>query len=160
MMRFSVVVVTIIGICLSASVVLAECPDGKSEVLLVTPSGKEKLLCVSDNAMDGIENAAEHSPALFTSTTETPEGTDCPCYEAADLDGCECAEDTMNCGVIGAGTFCRHYVCKGVNLETMGAVGEVASDEMAPLACYGNGRILEIGDSEYESCLTLMGMGN
>ena len=57
--------------------VLAECPEGKSEVMLMTPSGKTKTICVSDNAIPGIENAAEHN-AGFTLEPE------CPCMEVWD----------------------------------------------------------------------------
>jgi hypothetical protein len=57
---FAVVCLVVIG----ASVASAECPEGKSEMLLITPSGKEKVLCVSDNVVLGIENAAENSAII------------------------------------------------------------------------------------------------
>ena len=63
---------------LSAAIpVLAACPDGKSEVLLMTPSGITKTICVSDNAIPGIENAAEHNGGF----TLEPE---CPCLDVWD----------------------------------------------------------------------------
>ena len=65
-------------ICVLTSIsVLAECPEGKSEVLLTTPSGKTNTMCVSDNAILGIENAAEHSVRVMIA----PE---CPCLDVWD----------------------------------------------------------------------------
>lgn len=65
-------------ICVSAAVpVLAECPEGKSEVLLMTPSGITKTICISDNAIPGIENAAAN-PGGFTLEPA------CPCLDVWD----------------------------------------------------------------------------
>lgn len=46
---------------LAAGHAIAQCPDGKSEVVVVTPSGLSKTICVSDNALPGIETAAENA---------------------------------------------------------------------------------------------------
>jgi hypothetical protein len=65
-------------ICVLTSIsVLAECPEGKSEVLLTTPSGKTNTMCVSDTAILRIENAAEHSDRVMIA----PE---CPCLDVWD----------------------------------------------------------------------------
>jgi hypothetical protein len=45
----------------AASDVLAQCAEGKQAVEISTPSGKVKTLCIPDAAVQGIENAAEHS---------------------------------------------------------------------------------------------------
>jgi len=57
--------------------VLAGCPEGKSEVVIVTPNGISKTICVSDNAIPGIENAAEHSAQLAIEPV-------CPCLDVWD----------------------------------------------------------------------------
>jgi hypothetical protein len=62
---------------LTAIPVLAECPEGKSEVILMTPKGVTKTICVSDNAIPGIENAAEHSGSLIIAA-------ECPCLDVWD----------------------------------------------------------------------------
>ena len=70
------VVFSVIALALSmfiASVALAECPEGKSEVILVTPSGKIKTICVPDTALPGIENAAEHSPGTIVAVAVAEE---------------------------------------------------------------------------------------
>ena len=65
-------------ICLTTAIpVLAECPEGKSEVLLMTPSGITKTICVSDKAIPGIENAAEQSGAIRIEAA-------CPCLDVWD----------------------------------------------------------------------------
>ena len=65
-------------ICLSTAIpVLAQCPKGKSEVIVMTPSGITKTICVSDNAIPGIENAAEHSGGLILPA-------ECPCLDVWD----------------------------------------------------------------------------
>ena len=54
------------------------CPEGKYPVQLVTPSGNQKTICVSDNAVQGIENAAENSSGLVIPIS-------CPCWTADDI---------------------------------------------------------------------------
>jgi hypothetical protein len=49
-----------------------ECPEGRVEVLIETPSGKVKILCMPAAAVDGLENAADHSQGAITPLT-------CPC---------------------------------------------------------------------------------
>jgi len=44
-----------------APIASAQCPEGKQPVTMVTPSGKVKTLCIPENAVKGIENAAENS---------------------------------------------------------------------------------------------------
>ena len=60
--------------------ILAECPEGKSEVVLYTPSGNANMLCVSDNALPGIENANTHT------TLDACEEVTCPCWDAETLE--------------------------------------------------------------------------
>ena len=50
---------------------LAECKEGQSEVVVVTPSGISKTICVDDNAIPGIEQAAENSPLELVHATFT-----------------------------------------------------------------------------------------
>ncbi len=73
------VVLGIVAIALAVALpASAQCPEGKSEILIVTPSGRDKVRCVPDQALPGIENAADHSAG-----TVLP--ADCPCFTAEDL---------------------------------------------------------------------------
>jgi hypothetical protein len=56
----------------------AECPEGKSEVQLTTPNGRQKAICVPDDALPGIENAAEHSDGTIIPSS-------CPCWDETDI---------------------------------------------------------------------------
>jgi len=72
----AIITCTLTVLALSAffatEVALAECKAGKVEVVIITPSGKEKTICVSENALAGFENAAEHSETTFEVA--------CPCF--------------------------------------------------------------------------------
>ena len=57
----------------AAHAVSAECPEGKSVVVLMTPSGNVKNICVADAAIPGIENAAENAPLEIAPA--------CPCED-------------------------------------------------------------------------------
>ena len=62
-------------------VVHAQCPEGKQAVTMVTKSGIAKILCIPDNAVKGIENAAEHSSTTVVAAI-------CPekCWSPKDLE--------------------------------------------------------------------------
>ena len=65
--------IALLVICLFVTIpVLAQCPEGMSEVVVVTPSGISNTICIEDAAIPGIENAAVHSPAFVISGG-------CPC---------------------------------------------------------------------------------
>ena len=50
-------------ICIfAAHTVTAQCPEGKSEVVIVTPNGVSKNICVNNAAIPGLEQAQEDSP--------------------------------------------------------------------------------------------------
>lgn len=71
-------VFTVIGaLCLSFVLLstgwAAECPVGKSPVVMTTPSGKVHELCVPDTAVTGLEHAIGGSGVNITGT--------CPCFE-------------------------------------------------------------------------------
>jgi hypothetical protein len=74
---FAIVIVLALSMFI-ASVALAECPEGKSEVILVTPSGKIKTICVPETALPGIENAAEHSAGNIVPAS-------CPCLTVEEI---------------------------------------------------------------------------
>ena len=59
----------------------AECPVGTSPVTMITPSGKTKTLCINDNAVQGIENAADNS-----STTVVPSSCTKGCWTPDDVE--------------------------------------------------------------------------
>ncbi len=96
-MKYTAIVVTLLLTGIGAA--WAECPEGKSEVVLYTPSGKANMLCVSDNALPGIANANEHT------TLDVCEEVTCPCWDAETLenlpditpepDGIACFDDYM-----------------------------------------------------------------
>lgn len=55
----------------------AQCPEGKTEVELVTPNGVTKTVCLADKARPGIENAPEHTPLTIIDVA-------CPCLNVWD----------------------------------------------------------------------------
>jgi len=77
----------------------AGCPEGKSEVQVTTPSGKQKVLCMPDQALPGLENAADHSDGTIIPSS-------CPCWNESDiayydssgtLQYCEYDNDLLQC---------------------------------------------------------------
>ena len=61
---------TVMGILLVltlTSIVAAECPKDKYPINVTTPSGIQKVLCVPAAAVDGLENAADHSAGTIVS---------------------------------------------------------------------------------------------
>jgi len=96
------------------------CPDGKSEIQLITPSGRVKFMCVPDAALPGLDNAADHSDG-----TIVPTG--CPCWDEADieyllknylLDGCtkgdpaQCyyGKDMLSLEISWVSNYCRNFI--------------------------------------------------
>jgi hypothetical protein len=71
MLKKVLILLVVVVFLLPYGSVLAECPEGKSEILIVTPSGKQKTICVPDQALPGIENAAENSPGIVAPVTCT-----------------------------------------------------------------------------------------
>jgi hypothetical protein len=87
----------------------ATCPEGESEITIVTPSGKEKLLCIPDQAVAGLENAADHSQGTVIPAV-------CPCFTAADVEAALASDPEMICAVqIGvadvSGALCTRVSC-------------------------------------------------
>lgn len=78
LMKCTIIVLT--SLLSGIGVAWAECPEGKSEVVLYTPSGNSNLLCVSDNAVPGIENANEHTKIDLCAEVS------CPCWDAETLE--------------------------------------------------------------------------
>lgn len=72
----SVVVLVLFMFFYSAS--FGECPKGKSEIQLITPSGIQKSICIPDEALPGLENAADHSDGTIIPSS-------CPCWNADDI---------------------------------------------------------------------------
>ncbi len=89
------------------------CPDGKSEVVITTPSGKVKTLCISDKAVGGIENAADHAEG-----TIIPTG--CPCYFEDDVSATLAANPDSFCpltiGTTFLGQVCTRIACFDSNM--------------------------------------------
>lgn len=96
---------------LCALPVMAQCPDGKSEVQLTTPSGKNKTICISDAAIPGIENAADHSGGTIIPTT-------CPCWNEADIK--YYAENKIM-------EYCKYLTGTGI-LECYDSIGGIVLD--------------------------------
>lgn len=71
------VFVLVLSMCFY-STSFGECPEGKSEIQLITPSGIQKSICVPDEAIPGIENAAENSEGTIIPSS-------CPCWNADDI---------------------------------------------------------------------------
>jgi hypothetical protein len=67
----------------------AECPPGKSEIVIIPPSGILKTFCVPDRAIEQIENAEEHSSGNVAVEPEVCGGiAQIPCPE-----GYACVDD-------------------------------------------------------------------
>jgi hypothetical protein len=68
-----------VGLALVAGTLAqASCPEGKSEIKITTPSGMEKTICVPDEAVPGIESAAEHADGTIIPSS-------CPCWDEDDI---------------------------------------------------------------------------
>jgi len=61
----------ILAFVLFAPIVNAQCPAGKSPVTMVTPSGQTRTLCINDNAVQGIDNAADNSSTTVVTASCT-----------------------------------------------------------------------------------------
>ncbi len=139
-----------------ASEVLAECPEGKNPVSITTPSGKTKTLCIPDAAVQGIENAAEHSGGTIVASN-------CACFSEDDILALDAMGDFYCTGKTGIGsdgteTF-SSTTCKGVGGS---AATTYDSDGVNSCSLYLLGdkynppvKISEIiSDSEYNACLS------
>lgn len=81
-MRGKLVIGHILGLSLIvifASAAFAQCPDDKEPVNITTPSGITKTLCIPAAAVQGIENAAEHSGGTIVASN-------CPCFSTEDIE--------------------------------------------------------------------------
>lgn len=87
---FVFLLVALVTTVFAASEVLAECPEGKNPVQITTPSGKSKTLCIPDSAVQGIENAAEHSGGTIVASS-------CPCWTSQDIDDIATANPDFTC---------------------------------------------------------------
>ena len=124
---------------------IAECPEGKSEVVIVTPNGISKTICVSDDAIPGIENAAEHS-AQFAIEPE------CPCLDM--WDGTPYPEGTDVTGsppslpeVIPSGTICYGLAVTSTNHDSMGYVQVVITQPDGDIQTFAASSLSTIGKS-------------
>jgi len=129
-----------------SSEVLAECPEGKNPVQINTPSGKSKILCIPDAAVQGIENAAEHSGGTIVAAT-------CPCWDDNEL---RTLDINYNMTCVDQ-DFPIQTTCKGTNYK--GAVIWLVSTAQAELenTCANYSRIdgafkLKITQDELDAC--------
>jgi hypothetical protein len=153
------VVFSVIALALSVfvgSTALAECPEGKSEVILVTPSGKVKTLCVPEAALPGLENAAEHSAGTIIPDPDMA----CPCFtleevKAAGID-CYVYEGTTD----PSGETCVFATCED-GLNTFWTVYS-PGDEACSLStkcencCYNDGPVDGLSDEEATACIGIL----
>jgi len=80
-MKKKIIICSVVVLVLSMfffSPSFAGCPEGKSEIQLITPSGIQKSICVADEALPGIENAADQSDGTIIPSS-------CPCWNADDI---------------------------------------------------------------------------
>jgi len=54
------------------------CPEGKAEVSINLPNGTQKMICIPDNALPGLQNAADHSDGTIVPNP-------CPCWTEDDI---------------------------------------------------------------------------
>lgn len=106
--------VTLVVSVFISSDVFAECPEGKNPIQLTTPSGKTKTLCVPDAAMQGIENAAEHSGGTIVTAS-------CDCWSQSQINDIDAnAQVALQCympGIIEVGVD-PQYECDVVYSDT------------------------------------------
>ena len=150
------IIISLILFCIIAffsNLSFAECPDGKTEVYIVTPSGKEKIICVSDNAIPGIENAADHS-----ATTIVPAA--CPCWTEKDLEYTQSFDEYFYCDeftdIIICLEWCPDYYCKTETEKTF-VLGSVPGDK--GLICQNKDvslKAIPITQEQYDACLLTM----
>jgi len=86
-------IIVLVALAMIAQAAQAICPEGKSEVLVVTPSGTEKTLCVPALAIAGIENAAQNSTGAIVA------GIQCPCWSPAELEEIAATDPGFYCSV-------------------------------------------------------------
>ncbi len=86
-------IIVLVALAMIAQAAQAICPDGKSEVLVVTPSGIEKTLCIPVQAIVGIENAAQNSAGAIYA------GIQCPCWSPAELEEIAATDPGFYCSV-------------------------------------------------------------
>lgn len=139
-------------------VAFAECPKGKVGITIVTPSGKEKQLCVPEQAVSGIENAAENSGTVIVPAS-------CPCWTAAEVElvisrnpDYQCANEPISLCV--DGVYAPSISCATKLDGRLFSVGKICI-EGAPLACenrFSLDPILEhnLTEDEYDACLATM----
>ena len=86
-------IIILVALAMIAQAAQAICPEGKSEVLVVTPTGTEKTLCVPALAIDGIENAAQNSAGAIVA------GIQCPCWSPTELEEIAATDPGFYCSV-------------------------------------------------------------
>ena len=123
---------------------LAGCPEGKSPITILTPSGKMKILCVPPQAIQGIEEAADHSGGTVVSET-------CPCFSQNDLD----AAGVLSCtdAPDRAFIFCENW--DGTSFRAEGGFGPV-DYRQCEIKTPSESIVENISIDELNACLALL----
>jgi len=159
----SKIIGTVMGMLLVialATIVVAECPEGREPIDISTPSGITKTLCIPAAAVKGIENAAENSGGTIVAS-------DCPCFSLEDIQAID-ANEVLTCSgkgqydvdgsLISSSTMCS---------STLGSKVSVSYDLNLVNRCYfftfGKYSGLPamtvdevISDSEFDNCSEIL----
>ena len=160
-MRRKLLLCFIVGLFLiAASLVWAQCPEGKSEVQLTTPSGKQKTICIPDVALPGIENAAEHSNGTIIPAS-------CPCWTETELNAyverfglIECIDHTSEPPHLCIpDSLVKHYECIAVTPDEkilLTHSGGICGSEKRYCANEASMFDQIISAEEYDACLSII----
>jgi len=125
----------------------AECPEGRTAVTMTNEqSGKTRVLCLPDQALPGIENAADNSSVEITAA--------CPCWTAEELvlydkkDPFTCVASTVKGD---AGTECYY-----INDPTAEALITYSSDLGSSCKNDFEQQGTNISGLEFQECDTLL----
>jgi len=158
-------VISLVAIAIFASNAFAECPEGKEPVDITTPSGITKTLCIPAAAVQGIENAAEHSGGTIVASN-------CPCFSKEDVEAVAALGD-FNCARkavidIDGNVSYENYFCTAINIYKEKGTAQVTYDISTVNSCYYSYpgdkysglppvTLKEIiSDSEYDTCVNIL----
>jgi hypothetical protein len=127
--------------------VWAACEPDESEIVIVTPSGKMRILCIPAAAVDGIENAADHSPGTIVAAV-------CPCFSQADIDaisGVECFPGALGKCLDDFSATCGD----GTTVFGVSSEGDSQCSSFT-YTCSSSGMSQVITVDEFDACVTLL----
>jgi hypothetical protein len=99
---FCLVIIGLLCTVMFSATAWAACPEGKSEVILYLPNGMEKTMCIPDQALPGLQNAAENSDGTIVPSS-------CPCWNEKDIIYYEDNKMLVACSYEDGTAYCINY---------------------------------------------------